>query len=145
MFDAYAYFKAHAAGLEVYRVTGLARMEELVRDSRNVKFPCIVVDYGVDGMLDLNDRSLNRSYHTVHFLDTSDANPDMIFPILSDTFERGRALMRQMAADRLSVSRDPGPCAGFDVSTIRYSAIGPLGMQAYGHTFNYEIVDECCL
>lgn len=142
MFNAYEYFKAHADGLEVYRVTGIARMEELLRDVREVKFPCIVVDYGVDGVLDLNDKSLNRSYHTVHILDTSEADPDRIFPILRDTFERGRKLMRQMVANRYSAHREPGPCAGLDAATIRYSAVGPLGLQAYGHIFNFEMVDE---
>lgn len=143
MFDACEYIRAREEakgedGLPVYRATGIARLEELVKSVRETRFPCIVVDCGVDGILNLSDNPSNRSYHTVHILDTTEANPDRIFPILSAAFARGRALMREMVADRRDFIR-------IDPASVRYSAIGPVGMQAYGYTFNFEVIDERAL
>ena len=142
MFKAYEYFKEKEAGktdgLPVYRVTGLSKMEELVRNARDAVFPCLVVDYGVDGILDLDDRTRDQGYYTIHLLDST-SETERIFPVLDAMFERGKMIMRQMSADRWAPGEPFGPCYGFKPATVRYSAIGPVGMLAYGYTFNYEM------
>lgn len=144
MFRAYDYFKAREAeiGLPVYRVTGISKLEELVRDIRSTKFPCLVVDYGADGVLDIQDRHCNRGYYTFHLIDTmtgSVTDTGRIFSILDEMFIHGEAIIQRMAAQSYDSSM---PCYGFDRQSIRYSRIGPIGMQAYGYTFNYNMIRD---
>ena len=145
MFRAYEYFREAAPGCgipNVYRVTGLSRLEELARSIRETRFPCLAVEVGADGILNVLTAHTTESYHTFYVLDTVGDRPedmDRIARIMQETFQMGEALIRRMRADASDIT---GPCYGLDAARVTYSSIGPVGMHCYGYGFSFTMTRD---
>lgn len=140
MFNAYKYIDLYARSQgwpKVYRITGLARMEELSDDVRNTQFPCVAVEIGADGNLDLSTGSCLRGYYTFYVLDRVATPSDMesMDSTLERTFAIGQAILTQMRRDM-----DMGaPAAGFEPEQVSYSRVTTAGMCACGYAFNVMV------
>ena len=113
----------------------------MLRDVRQTRFPCLVVDFGADGNLDLSRGISDRGYYTFYVLDSAgtERREVDIFQILERMFRLGKAVTRMMRADSADISL---PCYGLDSSSIGYNRIGPVGMQCYGYAFNYTMTRD---
>lgn len=145
MFDAYIYLKERLDRFpelkEVARISGLSGLEELIDDVRAAEFPCVAVDIGTDGTLDLSTGNFDRSFHAFHVLIQLDGVTDALKrqTALQDAFGIGKRILRLMQAD----SHDfHAPCYGFEADNIQYSGFGPIGMGCYGYSFNFVIAKE---
>ena len=141
MFNAYRYINGLAPSQgwpKVYRVTGLSRMEELIADVRETEFPCVAVEIGNDGGLDMTTGLTTKGFYTFYVVDRLENINDMerLDGIFSAAFDMGMAILARMKSD----SRDLGdPCYGFCPDEISYSRIVTAGMQACGYAFNVVI------
>ena len=145
MFDAYTYLNDRLDQFPelkgVVRISGLSGLEELTDDIRAMQFPCVAVDIGTDGTLDLSTGSFVRSFHAFHVLIQPDGVTDarQRQAALQDAFGIGKDILRRMQAD----SHDfEAPCYGLEVDNIQYSGFGPIGMGCYGYSFNFVIAKE---
>ena len=144
MFNAYKYIDGLASAQgwpKVYRVTGLSRMEELVADVRETEFPCVAVEIGADGGLNMTTGLTNRGFYTFYAIDRLESANDMerLEKIFAATFDTGMAILARMKRD----SHDLGdPCYGFCPDEVSYSRIVTAGMQACGYAFNIVINRE---
>ncbi len=143
MFGTYSYLKAKLEAeqlfdiKEIYRVRGIASLDEMLNEIRNgIKYPCVAVDMGFEGKLDLADKQYDKSYHTMHILTGIPTvnNVDEIDTLILDAYKLGRKILDQMSAE---CQYPKQPAFGFDAKDIHYSAIGPVGMQCYGVTFDF--------
>lgn len=145
MFDAYTYLKSrldHFVDInKVIRISGLSELEELTDDVRNNEFPCIAVDAGADGMLDISagnfDRSFNTFYVLIRLPGTADA--DQRDAAMRQAAAIGREVLRMMQQDSYDFA---SPCYGFEANNIQYSRFGPVGLQCYGYAFNYVMARD---
>ena len=141
MFDLYSYLKKVKDEIpdlgisEVYRVSGLSRLDELVRDVRQTRFPCLVVELGVSGTIDLSQGTSDNGYYSFTVLDSAaDAPADArrVYEMMNRAFCIGKRVLRRMQSDSTDIDR---PCYGLDVSSVGYSPVGPVGMHGYGYSF----------
>ena len=145
MFRAFEYFQkiAPECGIsQVYRVTGLSRLEELIRNVRQTRYPCLAVEIGTDGLLNILSGRTNETYHTFYVLDSVGDRPEdmeRIAQILDSTFRTGETLLRRMKVDSGDIS---APCYGLNASRITYSPCGPVGMLCYGYAFNFTMTRD---
>ena len=148
MFDLYSYLKRakdeipELETMEVYRVTGLARLEELAKDVRQTRFPCLVVDLGVSGTIDLSQGISDNGYYSFTVLDSAADGPadaQRIYEIMNRTFVQGKRMIRRMQDDSADIDK---PCYGLDVSSIGYSPVGPIGLYGYGYSFGFVMTRD---
>lgn len=121
---------------KIYRVRGLASLDDLLNGIREgILLPGIAADAGFEGVLDIEDKFDDKSYHTFHVLLQCEVGSSMeqIDKALQEAYQIGRKVVLLMR--RLSGEPDE-PCYGFDAASISYSTFGPIGMQCYGCTFN---------
>lgn len=140
MFDAYTYLKSRldrfADIRKVVRITGLSGLEELTDDIRNNEFPCIAVDAGADGTLDISAGNFDRSFNTFYVLIKlpGTANAAERDTAIRQAATIGRKILKMMQAESYDFAT---PCYGFEANNIQYSRFGPIGLQCYGYAFNY--------
>lgn len=144
MFDLYEYLTEHLAGDDyvkaIYRCTGLYRMEELLSDIRSNEFPCVMVEIGSDGWIDMRDANNTSSIQTFYVLgDCRDHKIEEIKETLSQTMAKGRLILDQMIENS---SQYGSPCFGIDFSKINFMKVGPLGIGSYGYGFTLNIVEQ---
>lgn len=141
MFDLYSYLKKVKDEIpelgiaEVYRVTGLSRLEELAKDVRQTRFPCLVVDLGVSGTINLSQGMCDSGYYSFTILDSAadaPSDPQRVYEILNQTFVQGKRVLRKMQDDSADICL---PCYGLDVASVGYSSVGPVGLYGYGYSF----------
>lgn len=125
----------------IYVCTGLSRMEELLQNARDIQMPCILVDVGVDGTLDLADKQCLKTFQSFYVLENfAQADAGKIAAILERTKQSGLSIVASMAAQ----SRTPDDvCYGFDTANIGFSAVGPVGAYCYGYAFNLTFCYDC--
>lgn len=140
MFSLYSYLKALPVDKrivkEVYRITGLRSLEELLDNIRDVEYPCLAVDLGNDGALSLQEGVYDKCYHTLYVIFQAEgtAPAEQIEQILGQAKKIGLQILKTMHADSLQPS---DACYGFDSASIHYSRFGPIGMQGYGYSFSF--------
>lgn len=144
MFDLYNYLKtkqseaSYAKG--IYICTGSAMLEELTQNVRDTLFPCIVVEVGDDGWLDMLTSDTSVSVVTFFLLESkTDAAASHIRDILLRTKSEGKKIIRQM---RSEASEYGAECFGIDFSHINYFKVGPLALNSYGYCFNLTINEQ---
>jgi hypothetical protein len=144
MFNQYAYLSGIISSVpeikSIYRVSGLAGMEEAMQNLRTLTPLLLFSEDDADGYIDLEDGNFDNGFHTFSIV-------DMVK--LGDSADRIRALNACMAAGlkilkrMLTDSRDFGdPVYGFDRSRIEYQRIGPLLNNTYGYMFSYTLRNE---
>jgi len=124
----------------IYRVSGLAGMEEAMQNLRTLPSLMLFSEDDADGFLDLEDGNFDNGFHTF-----SIAGPAK----LGDSEDRQRLLNVAMTAGlkifrrMITDSRDFGNAVyGFDRSRIDYQRIGPLLNNSYGYMFSYTLRNE---
>lgn len=144
--ELYDYLKERMPDIEgieaVYRVRDRFRLDELIADIRATKFPCIAVEVSTGGRLNIKNGICDRTSHTFHVLDRlneRESSADSIQQITRQCKITGRRVMRMMQAESRDIN---APCYGLDDANIYYDPIGPVGMGAYGCTYNFVITND---
>lgn len=125
---------------DVVMVTGLSALDGLKEDIRNNKFPCIAVDEGGDGTLDISAGVCDKSFNTFFVLhqvapSAKSVDKDIIYRQAKST---GKSILFEM----LRASRDlDDPMYGFSATDISYTKIGS-GFSCIGYAFNFILVRD---
>lgn len=124
----------------IYRVSGLAGMEEAMQNLRTIPALMLFSEDDGDGFLDLEDGNLDNGFHTfsiggpVKLGDSEDR-----LRVLNVSMSNGLKIFKRMITD----SQDfKNPMYGFDRSRIDYQRIGPLLNNTYGYMFTYTLKNE---
>lgn len=140
--DAYDFLNEHIQKLpyirKITRINGLTALEGLTDDVRNNDFPCIAVDNGCDGALDLTSGLTDRRYHTFYVLVKIEPTEDVNTKSLHLEFAKTTGIKVLGLMKNASVDLSD-PFYGLDLSTIQYSRFGPIGFGCYGYAFNYTV------
>lgn len=144
MFDALQYSKEIAPLIpeikKVYSASGIAEIDELLKDIRSAVHPVMMVEDSSDGVLSLESGNYADEYNTVWFLDKVKLNdsPDRR-RAQNLCFSLGLKYFKQLKKD----GRDFGDVAyGFESSKISFSRVGPIGNQYYGYAFSFIVRNE---
>lgn len=144
MFKQFEYFSSIIEDVEgikaIYRISGLAQLEEVLGNIRDLKTPCIVVKDSGDGFLNLRDRRFDSGYHHLYVFDQAKVADDASrLQAKRTSFALSVALFDRMKDDAV----DFGDVAfGLDDTRIDYAEIGPIADECYGYSFGYTISNE---
>lgn len=124
----------------VYPCTGLSSMEGLVEDIRKTIFPCVMVEIGDEGWLDMLAADNSQRDLVFYILEKKDnATVNDIREMLVRTKAKGYKILREMRAK----GREYGDlCYGIDFSRINFMKVGPLAFSAYGYCFTLTINEQ---
>lgn len=144
MFDALQYSKNIAPLIpeiqKVYSASGIAEIDELLQNIREVAHPVMMVEDSSDGVLSIENGNYADEYNTVWFLDRVKLN---------DSPDRRRAqelcfalalkYFKQMKKD----SQNFGDATyGFETKNITFNRVGPIGNHYYGYAFSFIVRNE---
>ena len=143
MFNLYEYLcsvKQKLSVNDIYRISGIRELEEFLQNTRNVKYPAILVEDTNDGYLDLTQGSCSNGYYSFWVIQQAKVNDsDSRINAKKISMDLALNILRKMIDD----SKDfDSPVYGFDRSRIDYSQVGPIGDNCYGYNFNPVIRDE---
>lgn len=140
MFNLYEYLKTIKSDLtatdDVYKASGISKMEELLGSLRNSP-KCVAVarDSG-DGYLNFKDRRLDTGYHLFYMLVRAKVTDHTaVLQAKREAMSAGIELLERMKQD----STDFGdPTYGVDLSRVDYSEIGPIAGY-FGYSFSFLV------
>lgn len=143
MVDLYSYLSKSTVDDDyikgVYLCTGSSSMEGLLDDVRNTQFPCLMVEVGDDGYLNVLDSCDDTRTLTFYVLDSNPiATAIDIRDILYDAKRKGLSLLKQMRLNGVDFGSE---WFGVNFSRVNYFKVGPLGCGSYGYCFNLTIVE----
>lgn len=144
MFNLYEYLSEKIAGDAyfngIYKCTGLSTMEGMVDNVRTTAWPCIMVEVGDEGFIDMTT-SLNDTRTCTFFIleKNASATSGQIGEMIARAKAKGVELLRQMRSD---ASNYGDKCFGIDFSKIDYMKIGPVGMSSYGYMFTFTFINQ---
>lgn len=144
MFDLYDYLSEKIVGDDyakaIYKCTGLSIMEGLLENVRTTKWPCIMVEVGDEGFLNMSTSIGDTRTCTFFILEKGDnASADQIGEMIGRAKSKGVDLLCQMRVDATNYGDS---CFGIDFSKIDYMKVGPVGLASYGYMFTFTFVDQ---
>lgn len=123
----------------IYLCTGLSDMEGVLDDVRNTKFPCVMVEVGDEGYLNVLDSCNDTRTLVFYVLDSNPiATASDICDILSHTKAKGLSLLKQMRADGVDFGSE---WFGVDFERVNYFRVKLSGCSSYGYYFTLRITE----
>lgn len=143
MIDLYTYLSELADDDDyikgVYLCSGLSDMEGLLDDVRNTKFPCVMVEVGDDGFLNILDSCNDTRALTFYLLESNSmATAIEIRDILARAKRKGLSLLRQMRLDGIDFGSQ---WFGVDFQRVNYSKVKLSGCSSYGYCFTLRFTE----
>jgi hypothetical protein len=140
MFKLYEYLQSIKSGLtatdDVYKASGISKMEELLGNLRNSP-KCVAVarDSG-DGYLNFKDRRLDTGYHLFYLLVRAKLNDHTaVLDAKREAMSAGIEVLERMKRDSINFG---DPAYGIDFSRVDYSEIGPIAGY-FGYSFSFLV------
>lgn len=140
MFNLFEYLddvKERVQAAEIYKASGITRMEELLQNLRNLPGTVVVARDSGDGYLNLNDRRLDQGYQMFYvFARANFGDHAKVLAAKRAAMAKAIQILDVMKAD----STDFGdPTYGMNFSRIDYNELGPVAGQYYGYSFGFLV------
>jgi len=135
-FDQYTYFTANKpdAVKKIIEVSGLSQMLSLINQVKSMVYPVLAVEDAPELDLDIDDKDFEDQMHTFYVLvqanQTNGAKRRAAYTI---AYAIGKSLLKTMVLP-FGIK--------LDKTDIHVFKVGPLGNNAFGYGFTYNILEQ---